>query len=150
MNVFASYSDPRESAKYLDDKRVIKMVLESAQLLSTAITVNGGQGPYRVTHKNHPCALWARQTRSNYRWLYNHFLALCDEYSARYGKTHKCLSLKDQLEAGAQLLPDGEMTAFANCTVFKDEPDVHVAYRAYLQQKWKLDKRIPTWYRESR
>lgn len=70
------------------------MILESAQLLSTAHRELDGdewadqQGLYKRTHKNHPSAVWARASSDNYRWLYLHFYALCDEYRYRYGKEH--------------------------------------------------------------
>ncbi len=147
MNIFVSYPDPAESAKFLDDKRVIKMILESAQLLSTAITVSGGRGPYKITHKNHPCTIWARRTSANYNWLFNHFIALCDEYTLRYGKIHKCLSVAEELQKGVELITQGKLTSFPNCTIFKEEPDTHLAYRVYLEHKWKIDKRKPTWHR---
>lgn len=147
MNIFVSFSDPTLSAKYLDDKRVIKMILESAQLLSTAITVHGGKGPYKVTHKNHPCSIWCRETKANYDWLYEHFIALSQEYFDRYGKVHKCLSVSSELKQGRELVPDGTLTQFPNCTIFKEESDVHLAYRTYLNYKWDIDKRKPTWYR---
>lgn len=150
MNIFASYPDPAESAKFLDDKRVIKMILESAQLLSTSITLRGGQGPYKITHKNHPCAIWARETVANYDWLYSHFIALCDEYTARYSKRHKCLTVADELTRGRSLMPQGGLTPFPNCTIFKEEPDTCLAYRVYLEHKWKVDKRKPTWHRMPR
>lgn len=147
MNIFVSFPDPELSAKYLDDKRVIKMILESAQLLSTAITVRGGDGPYKVTHKNHPCAIWCRETKANYDWLYEHFLALSQEYFDRYSKVHKCLSISSILREGRELMPNGELTPFPNCTIFKEESDVHLAYRTYLNHKWDVDKRKPTWHR---
>lgn len=146
MNIFASYACPKKSAQFLDDKRVIKMVLESAQLLSTAINEYGGNGPYKTTHKNHPCAIWTRQTINNYYWLYNHFIALCNEYTNRYNKVHKCFSLTSEFKIGSVIIPDGDQTPFPNCTIFKDESDIHKAYRAYLVHKWNNDKRTPTWY----
>jgi hypothetical protein len=105
------------------DRHVVKMILETAQLLSTAHRIIDGQSVtenvvnakgktrkkttwklndgrdsvlYACTHANHPSAIWARQSRENYSWLYRHFLALGEEYSHRYGKRH--LSI-DKLES---------------------------------------------------
>lgn len=147
MNIFATSDCPVRSASYLDDKRVVKMVLESAQLLSTAMTLTGGTGPYRVTHTNHPCSLWARSSRVRYLWLLDHFVALCDEYEARYNKLHACekwtqvfRDYADEITVG-----DGDLLAFKNCTPYKWAP-VHEAYRKTLQDKWAKDTRTPTRY----
>ena len=66
MNIFVSSFDAREAAKALDDKRLIKMVLETAQILSTNINLAGlRQGPYKTTHQNHPAVVWCRQSHAN-------------------------------------------------------------------------------------
>jgi len=145
VNIFATSPCPVESARFLDDKRVIKMILESAQLLSTAITLTGGEGPYRITHQNHPCSVWARSTRSNYLWLFDHFVALCDEYEARYNRLHKCEELSQVFYESADKILDGDMTPFMNCTPHKSTP-VHEAYIKTLREKWAVDKRTPTHY----
>jgi len=111
MNIFYLDPDPQLCAMYHNDKHCIKMILEYAQLLSTAHRVIDGtlrtglsetgrkqkryvlpdsreSVLYVATHINHPSAIWCRQSDSNYTWLYNLFCALCDEYTYRYGKTH--------------------------------------------------------------
>ena len=94
MNVFYLDEDPVVAAQYQCDRHVVKMILESAQLLSTAHRVlDGDEGAdshslYKATHKNHPSAIWCRANVHNYNWLYKHFMALCVEYSYRYGKKH--------------------------------------------------------------
>ena len=95
MNVFYLDKDPNIAAKAMTNKHVVKMILESAQLLSTAHHVLDGDNAvnkdllYKPTHKNHPSAVWVRASIQNYHWLYMHFLALCIEYSVRYGnKVH--------------------------------------------------------------
>ena len=108
MNIFYLHEDPTISARAMTNKHVIVMVKESAQLLSTAHRVldgysekNGRWTSYRLrdpireetlyksTHFNHPCAIWVRESQDNYYWLYQHFLALCQEYRNRYGKIHE-------------------------------------------------------------
>ena len=81
---------PEASVKPFYNKHVTKMVLETAQLLCTAHHVhgNGENVPYKQTHLNHPSTIWARENTANYNWLYLHFIALCDEYTKRYGKIH--------------------------------------------------------------
>jgi hypothetical protein len=144
MNIFVTSPDPVESAVNLDDKRVIKMILESAQMLSTAMVVHNGPGPYKITHKNHPCTVWARTTSANYKWLYDHYVALMDEYTYRYGKKHACEGISYLLAKGEQLVPQGDLTPFANCSLFK-ELDVVEAYQRTMNHKWHNDKRPAYW-----
>ena len=112
MNIFYVDHNPVIAAQCLVDKHVVKMVLESAQLLSTAhrfIDGNKIQGKsstgrsqkqwifgdyrdnifYKATHINHPSAIWCRQSTENYQWLLEHFFALADEYTFRHKKIHK-------------------------------------------------------------
>ncbi len=145
MNIFATSSDPVISALDLDDKRVIKMILESAQMMAVSINLSGGKSPYKTTHKNHPCAIWVRQNRANYWWLFEHYQALCHVYHDRFGKQHKTLDYILNWRDGAFLLPKGELTPFVNCTEFKQIEDVHEAYRLQMNKKWKEDKRVPKW-----
>ena len=85
MNVFATSECPFESAKYLDSKRVNKMIIESAQQLSTALRFYGASDTrlYKSTHVNGGTSVWTRANISNFSWLYMHFCALCDEYKYR-------------------------------------------------------------------
>ena len=112
INIFYLHNDTIECAKMHNDKHVVKMILEYAQLLSTAHrfldgTLYVGRSPsgrkktsymlmdqrdsvlYASTHINHPSAIWVRKSKENYIWLANMLLALCEEYTYRYGKTHK-------------------------------------------------------------
>lgn len=151
MNIFATSDDPVECARSLDDKRLVKMVLESAQLLSTAMNICGGKGPYKSTHINHPCSVWTRASRGNYWWLLNHFKALCDEYTARYGRIHKCNDYYPELSLGARSIPDGNLMPFTNCSKFKDI-ETKLAYRFTMISKWETDeenKRPPRWTNSS-
>jgi hypothetical protein len=139
MNIFVTSSDPVKCAKYLDNKRLVKMVLESAQLLSTAMTVSGIAGPYKVTHINHPCSVWARESKDNYNWLLAHFVALCNEYTNRYSRIHKCESLLGQFKSYLGNYTASAPKYFANCSMFKDESDVFKAYQDTMEHKWAAD-----------
>jgi len=152
MNIFVTSSCPVESAKYLDNKRKIKMALESTQMLATALNVSGGNTPYRTAHLNHPCSIWARESRQNWNWLYDHGMALCSEYKRIYNREHACvkvlLHMKDQVDC----LPDVGLTPFVNCARSKEKGldytmvnDIHLAYREYLASRWEGDKRKPEW-----
>ena len=85
MNIFRPSPSPVESARCLADRHVVKMALETAQILST---ITGG--PYKPTHANHPCTRWAGASWHNAAWLLAHGHALCDEYARRFGKEHGC------------------------------------------------------------
>ncbi len=111
MNIFYLDEDPKKASEYHNDKHVIKMILESSQLLSTAHRVLDGKETieiknnrklkrwklsddretilYKSTHINHPCAVWVRMSEHHYNWLYQLLLNLCKEYTFRYDKIHK-------------------------------------------------------------
>ena len=88
MNIFMLDNDPETAARYHCDKHVVKMILESAQLLATTINLQHGKQvmPYRNTHPNHPCSIWTRESRSNALWLVELAYALNAEYKHRYRK----------------------------------------------------------------
>lgn len=94
MNIFILDIDPFKAASMQCDKHVVKMILESAQMLCTAHRELDGTEEllgvrlYKSTHKNHPCSVWVRESKTNYMWLHSHFIALCDEYTKRYSKVH--------------------------------------------------------------
>lgn len=92
MNIFYLARCPQKSAMLMCDKHIVKMILESAQMLCTAHHVNGTlllkTEIYKPAYKNHPSTKWARESAEQYKWLYKHFCTLCDEYTRRYGKVH--------------------------------------------------------------
>jgi len=153
MNIFATDPCPVKSAQFLDTKRVIKMVLESAQLLSTALRVNGYRGEvYKIAHLNHPSSIWCRATQGNYKWLLAHFKALCEEYTRRSGKIHASSKLTFHFEMNVDLIPAGELKPFSNNARnldkgvdYSSEPDVCKAYQLYLKDRWVGDKIEPKW-----
>ena len=90
MNIFALDICPVKSAELQHDKHVVKMILESAQMLCTAYHEHNIENvPYKKTHHNHPCSVWVRKDMYNFYWLVDHALALCQEYKYRYKKIHK-------------------------------------------------------------
>jgi hypothetical protein len=112
MNIFFLSEDPYEAARMQADKHVVKMILESAQLLSTAHRVlDGDPLPdrrqdlfYKATHKNHPSAKWVRESVENYNWLVDHFDALLCEYTHRYNKVHACARLLYDIQSPPKAL----------------------------------------------
>jgi len=92
MNIFHLDKCPQKSIEYHCDKHVVKMILEYAQMLSTAHHILSSlvpDGMYRKTHQNHPCSKWVRQTSGNYTYLLEYLRLALDEYTFRYGKIHK-------------------------------------------------------------
>ena len=140
MNIFYLHHIPSVAAEMHCDKHVVKMIVESCQMLATAHHEhgNGDNVTYKPTHKNHPSSIWARETGDQYRWLHKLALALCKEYTLRYGKEHKCLAMLK----GELLNPP---SAIANNHKWKQPPqcmpdehkhyDTVVAYRSYYLTK---------------
>ena len=141
MNIFYLDKDPVKAAGYQYNKHVVKMILESAQMLCTvhhAYMGSDADVPYKSTHLNHPSTVWAGRSAENYTWLYRHFVALCDEYRARYGKTHlsytKC---KDKV----RMLPGGMLqtglTKMPQCMPdeYKDDCSVNAYWNYYIGEK---------------
>jgi len=93
MNIFFLSLDPQQAAEYHCDKHVVKMIIETAQLLYCAHWVLPNtklpENAYKKTHMNHPCSRWVRESLSNYRWLCKLGWYLCREYEYRYSKIHK-------------------------------------------------------------
>jgi hypothetical protein len=130
MNIFVVDKCPTTAAIMLCDKHIVKMILESAQMLCTAY---GEGAPYKPAFKNHPCTKWVRQSQQNYNWLCQHAQAMCAEYERRYKRTHKSqavISLCSKLAT----LPDIGLTPFAQAMPdqYKDANAV-VAYRNYYK-----------------
>ena len=127
MNIFYLDRDPVIAAQMMCDKHVVKMILESAQMLCTAHRVLDGDkyaekmGLYKLAHKNHPSTIWVRSSYQNYKWLYDHMIALMNEYTYRYGKKHATERLNDPLSKPPM--------AFKNTfKTFTDPPQCMPAY----------------------
>jgi hypothetical protein len=141
MNIFYLDKDPWKAAKYQYNKHIVKMILESAQMLCTVHHKYMGKDadvPYKSTHKNHPSTVWAARSAENYEWLYKHFLALCHEYTLRYGKVHlshvKCRDKVNILPGG--MLQTG-LTEMPQCMPdeYKDKCSVQAYWNYYIGEK---------------
>ena len=135
MNIFFLDNDPQKIAEYHCDKHVVKMIIEYAQLLSTAHRILDGEQYtdltaagrriqrwrmkdshdesmlYKASHINHPSAIWTRTSDQNYNWLYDMWCELLGEYTHRYGKTHACSKLEDILYFTPNNIPVGDFFA---------------------------------------
>lgn len=136
MNIFYLDRDITKCAQYHNNKHVVKMILESAQLLCTAHHElgSGDDTLYRKTHVNHPSAKWVRESDANYLWLWGLFRELLAEYNYRYGKVHASARLLERLYQLPCDLPDGNFTdpPQAMPDEYKNEDAVE-AYREYYR-----------------
>ena len=165
MNIFVTDPSPTKSAQVLPDKHIVKMPLETCQMLSIVASDKLGHGfgslpkldgtPYKTdkgAFRNHPCTVWAQD---NWTWLIVHGLALCFEYTLRYGKIHSCQST---IEHAEKIFPpqdtDPTHFVFAGPDQFKHDKtiDIFTAYKYYINSKpWvsdnylRLPDRKPNW-----
>ena len=150
MNIFKLDESPVVSAKYACDKHVVKMILESAQMLCSVQPE--GTAPYKRSFYNHPCTKWVRASARNYEWLLLHAYALCDEYTRRYDKVHKTEQVIEWCDNNRPELPNVEMTKQPTCMpdYCKTESVVGSYRKYYINEKvkfakWK-DGNIPSWF----
>ena len=138
-------------------KRVNKMASESLQLLSTAIRHHVpedeiGVFVWKAAFQNHPCAIWTRESRSNFDWLVQHtgeLLAIMSEYH-RINYQSRLIVLAG-CEEMRHRIPVGPLTPFADCTEFKDRLDISIyeRYRLFMLLKWvDRDVYLPKWHQK--
>ena len=161
MNIFVLDDCPVESAVMLCDKHVPKMVVESAQMMASALRKHGANGrvmprtktgkAYKGGYHNHPCTVWTGLTSGNYSWLCRHACMLSLEYTKRFNKEHACSNPIIKMMFMVDYIPTGERTEFAQAM-----PDEHKhentvkAYRSYYRSKtfakWEKGTPAPTWW----
>lgn len=157
MNIFFLDKDVVKCAQYHCDKHVVKMILETAQLLCGAhYTTNQvtDQVPYKLSHKNHPCAIWTRKSLSNYLYLCELGIELCNEYTFRYEKRHKSQDVIEWCIVNKAKIPDLGFTdpPKAMPDIFKVESTTE-SYRNYYRgakkdfATWKK-RETPEWFLE--
>lgn len=158
MNIFALHESPDIAAKQHCDKHVVKMPLESAQMLCTVhyIMDTGATPPYKESHPKHPCTLWAAHSLANYLWLVELGLELCDEHAWRYNNMKYHKSREVILWCGNNI-PDTfeseSLTPFAMAMPekYKNPKDPVSSYRAYYNgektgfAKWRK-RPVPGWF----
>ena len=180
MNIFILNEDPVQAAQEQCDKHVVKMIVESAQMLSTVhrmldgnITMRPSKSGkrtlkyyeleddrehllYKAVHHNHPCTVWSRESCCNYSWHYEHFIALCDEYTYRYGKVHSTdTKLRIALQQIPTNIPEKHMTPFKLAMGSNPEcilEDAVESYRRFYETKQKrftmvwTKRPVPKWF----
>ena len=168
MNIFVTDPSPTVSAQCLPDKHVVKMPLETCQMLAIVCSDKWGHG-WGVLHKkdgtlyntdkgafrNHPCTVWANESNVHAWWLLAHGMALCEEYTYRYGKVHSCE--KTILEAGSMIpftmdRPKSFTRAMPHVDKHNPSISTFTAYKNYIRSKpWvasnylRDESRKPDW-----
>ena len=143
MNIFILDNDIEKCAQYHCDQHVVKMILESVQMLCTALNKKGFSTPYKSTHIKHPCVLWVEESYSNYGWLKNLAAALNTEYRFRFERDadHKSILVLEELSDYSY--DDRGLTEFAQAMPdkYKVPGDAVEAYRQfYVGEKLKFAK----------
>ena len=171
MNRFIIDKEPEAIAQQLCDQHIIKMVLEEAQMLNTAVRLHAPEfaeeaGLYKIAYKNHPCTQWARETRVNYRYAVRLMKAMNDEYMWRYPKRsdgtvntgHASMRHFDALVEAEKYIPDlsNFKTPHPQCFSGHDDCKTHEewpirAYRAFYAldkmsfAKYEKGRAMPEW-----
>ena len=162
MNIFILDNNPIKAAQLQCDKHVVKMIVESAQMLSTAhrlldgvvsigVSKSGRKAKqwfhpkhddllYKAVHMGHPCTVWTMESVANYNWHYDHFMSLCYEYQYRYGKVHATQTrLEDVLSIPPRNIPMDGLTPFrlamGAAPECLDESNPVLSYRKFYQTK---------------
>ena len=139
MNIFYLDEDPEVAAIVQYNKHVVKMILESAQMLCTAHRYyDNDDVPYKTAHLNHPSTIWVRQNTKHYFWLYKHMLALGEEYTHRYGKIHMSITkCKEPLRLAPINMPTYKFEQPPQCMPdeFKSDCAIHAYWAYYIGEK---------------
>ena len=155
MNIFYLDEDPFKAAKVQYNKHVVKMILESAQMLCAAHHVLGSKLdiPYKLAHKNHPSTIWVRENSIHYDWLYFHMQALGFEYTKRYGKEHMSITKCRHLHVHPENIPHEPFEQPPQCMPdeYKDKCSIKAYWNYYIGEKHivanpnkeKIYKQIP-------
>ncbi len=163
MNIFAIEGEGNQidwvkSAKSLDNYRVVKMILESTQMICTTINIQHDKQitPYKNAHVNHPSTIWTRTSSANFNCLLKHTESMLEEYTERFGKEHKCKSVifKALKHYDRSLFDLHEETVLPLCMDNQYKGDTVVeSYRRFYSDKPRMrypKDKIPQWFIELR
>ena len=164
MNIFAIEGNENtgevdwiKSAKSQDNMRVVKMILESCQILSTVLYEQGMIAPYRSFNPKHPSCMWAAESSENFRNLMKHCASMIQEYEMRFGKIHKCKEVLVKIKRmyKPENFPTNEPTPLrlAMPNHFKVENNPVISYRRYYASKPRMrypKNKIPKWFKKYR
>jgi hypothetical protein len=148
MNIFVLDERIYECVKSYVDKHVVKMILESAQMLSTTVRLSGIDAGYKATHINHPCTIWARESLSNWKWLRDLVYQMQEEWRYRYEHTklHKSVSVVESLPEPK--IEDVGLTSFA--LAMPDEYKCGDPVKSYRKYYIHGKNHIATWTKRNK
>jgi|TARA_R110000823_G_scaffold3187_4_gene12434 hypothetical protein len=158
MNIFFLDKSPELAAKYLCDKHVPKMLLESSQMLSTAIQrhLGGTIGElYKPAYPKHPMTIWVGDNKNNFKWALENASFINKQYEVRFNKKHKSNRVIEFIKYWdfSDSIPQGDMTNPPQCMPDNYKGKSHViAYRKYYKgdksyfAKWEKGVAMPTWW----
>lgn len=162
MNIFILHLQAVIAAIMYCDKHVPKMCVELLQQMGSAVIRHGATPeqmpltkkgtPLKGGYHRHPCTVWCGDSRANFEWASRHAIALCEEYTRRFGKTHFCEKGIRHLAEMSHMIPEGGLTPFALAMPdeYRDD-DAVKAYRAYYHSKqfakWEKGTPAPDWWR---
>ena len=167
MNLFV-IGNQKESAQALDDRRLVKMTVETLQLFAYAMNnleiadscfpLSKETGlPYKAknSHTKHPVTLWLQKSVGNFDWMFIYLQEMMAEYEHRFNKPSFVQSINlTRIHSARNLWPEGELTPFANCSLHQDIEDTLVAYKKTLADKWRKGEHsprtCPRWTRRER
>lgn len=153
MNIFFLHQSPELAARFLCDKHINKMLIESVQMLSTChhLIGSGSEAMYKPAFQNHPCSIWVRESADNYFWLRSHAVQIAEEFEIRYGKVHATSVVLNAL-------PDPDLPILGLTDPAQAMPDEYKsvdpvkAYRDYYINekssfaKWERGIPAPYWW----
>ena len=155
MNIFVLDTDIERCARFHADQHVVKMILESTQMLCTVLNENGVEAPYKSTHVNHPCTRWTGKSLANWKWLRSLTCYLNEEYRVRFdpGRDHKSAQIAAELPLPP--IEDLGLTEFAQAMPeqYKLPGDAVRAYRRFYRGEkahfatWTR-RPVPGWFLE--
>ena len=152
MNIFVLSSTPQASAQMHCDKHVSKMILESAQMLCTALWSNGESAPYKAVHAKHTCTVWAAESLENWQWLRELATYLNEEFCWRYDRTtnHKSMDVINSLSSppieskGLQQHPQCMPDQYKSTNPVTAYRNYYIGEKHFAQ--WTR-REIPEWYK---
>ena len=147
MNIFFLHRDPSRAAKAQCDKHVVKMVLETTQMLSTAIRRRGYDIGYQSAYPKHPMTIWVGDTRDNFCWALQHAIELSKEYTARYDKFHASQKVIDDIHKYYPNISFNNITEPPQCMPDEFKCNDYVrAYKNFYIHKIGAWKFPPKWF----
>jgi hypothetical protein len=163
MNIFVLDNDPETAAQMMCDKHIPKMIVETYQMLGSALRRHGATDdqmpltqagkPLKGGYHHHPCTKWVGDNICNFAWTWWHGIELCNEYTFRYGKVHSCERGIRHIGQMFDMIPNGPQTPYAQAMPdeYKSANAIDSYRRYYIMDKsrfakWEKGREAPYWW----